>query len=430
MELLRPLAELRALFRRSPAFRQVFLADLASQFGDGGLVVAFPLLILERTHDVALTGLAFSGEILAFALVSPFAGFLADRFEQKRVMIAANAARVAFMGLLLAGAFLMLPMLGMLLLSVALGAVGAFFVPARAAFQVRLLEGEDLEKAIALEWTAGFLMRLISPPLMGLLLAFTPAATGLAVDMAAYLVAIFLLLPGFVRPVLEPAPDAAQKELPGGFMEGFRVIGASPQLRGLLALDATLSLLGLAAFSSTVAFLDQELHVKAQANGLLLATTGLAGALGSQLAGPVSRIPGVYVVLVLAIGVTYVLVPNAGSMPALMAMWALRGVAIGAFGVLLSQRLATSVPKEVMGRVNAAWILAACLAAFVGSAITPFLLRTVGAAGSFRLYGIAMLAAVVAMLAVRLRRWRRATGEEPGDHPSALEPTAVVEPAA
>lgn len=417
MDILRPLAELKALFRRSPAFRQVFLADLACQFGDGGLIVALPLLILDRTHDVALTGLAFSGEILAFALVSPFAGFLADKFEQKRVMIAANAARVVCMGLMLVGVFLNLPILGLLLLSVALGAVGAFFVPARSAFQVRLLEGEDLEKAIALEWTAGFLMRLISPPLMGLLLMATPAATGLAVDMAAYLAAIFLLLPRFVRPVLEPEPEAVKGELPGGFMEGFRLIGASPELRGLLALDATISLLGLAGFSSTVAFLEQELHVKAQANGLLLATTGLAGALGSQLAGTFSRFPGVYVMLALAIGLTYLLVPNAGSMPLLMAMWALRGVAIGAFGVLLSQRLATSVPKEAMGRVNAAWILAACLAAFAGSAITPFLLRTVGAAGSFRLYGIAMLFAVVAMLAVRIWRLRRATGD-------ALEPAA------
>lgn len=415
MNAFRPLAELQALFRKSPAFRQVFLADLASQFGDGGLVVALPLLILDRTHDVALTGLAFSGEILAFALVSPFAGYLADRFEQKRVMIAANAARVLFMGLMLAGAFLGLPMFGLLLLSVALGVVGAFFVPARSAFQVRLLEGKDLENAIAMEWTAGFLMRLISPPLMGLLLMLTPAATGLAVDMAAYFIAILLLLPRFVRPTLIPESEASPKELPGGFMEGFRLIGASPRLRGLLALDATISLLGLAGFSSTVAFLEQELHVKAQANGLLLATTGLAGALGSQLAGTVSRIPGVYVVLALAIGVTYVLVPNAGSMPALMAMWALRGVAIGAFGVLLSQRLATSVPKEAMGRVNAAWILAACLAAFAGSAMTPILLRTLGAAGSFRLYGIVMLAAVVAMLAVRLRRMARPTGD-------ALEP--------
>ncbi len=409
MNALRPLAELQALFRKSPAFRQVFLADLASQFGDGGLVVALPLLILDRTHDVALTGLAFAGEILAFALVSPFAGYLADRLEQKRVMIGANLARVLLMGLLLAGAILQLSMLGMVLISAATGVVGAFFVPARSAFQVRLLEGADLEQAISLEWTAGFLMRLISPPLMGVLLTFAPAPAGLAVDMVAYLLASLLLLPRFVRPTFEPEDEA--KEMPGGFMEGFRQIGASPGLRGLLALDATISLLGLAGFSSTVAFLEQELHAGAQANGYLMATTGLAGALGAQLAGTVGTMPGVYVGLVLAIGVSYVLVPHAGSIPIMMAMWALRGLAIGAFGVLISRRMATSVPKETMGRVNAAWILAVCLAAFAGSAMTPFLLRTLGAAGSFRLYGVAMLAAGAVMLLTKLARYRRPVAE-------------------
>jgi len=376
------------------------------------------MLILDRTHDVAFTGLAFAGEILAFALVSPFAGYLADRLEQKRVMIGANLARVFLMGLLLAGAILQLSMAGMLLISAATGVVGAFFVPARSAFQVRLLEGADLEQAISLEWTAGFLMRLISPPLMGLLLTFAPAPTGLAVDMAAYLVASLLLLPGYVRPVL--APEHGAEEITGGFLEGFRQIGSSPDLRGLLALDATISLLGLAGFSSTVAFLEQELHAGAQANGYLMATTGLFGALGAQLAGTVGSLPGVYVGLVLAIGISYVLVPFAGSMPILMAMWALRGLAIGAFGVLISRRMATSVPRETMGRVNAAWILAVCLAAFVGSAMTPFLLKTLGAAGSFRLYGIAMLAAAALMVAARTVRWARLRRP-----PADLDPVSV-----
>jgi MFS family permease len=417
MFVLRPLAELQALFRGSPAFRQVFLADLACQFGDGGLVVALPMLILDRTHDVALTGLAFAGEILAFALVSPFAGYLADRMEQKRVMIGANLARVFLMLLLLGAALLKLPMAALVLISAATGVVGAFFVPARSAFQVRLLEGADLERAISLEWTAGFLMRLISPPLIALLLTFSPAATGLAVDAAAYLLASLLLLPSYVRPVFEP--EKVDGELPGAFSEGFRQIGASSELRGLLALDAVISLLGLAGFSSTVAFLEQELHAGAAANGYLMATTGLFGALGAQLAGAVGSLPGVYVGMVLAIGLSYLLVPHAGSLLAMMAMWALRGLAIGAFGVLISRRMATAVPRETMGRVNAAWILAVCLAAFIGSAITPFLLKYVGAAGSFRLYGLAMLGAAAVMVTARAARtFRRPAGE--------VEPVPVV----
>ena len=396
MEWLRPLAELQALFRSSKAFRQVFLSDLVSQLGDGGLTVAFPLLILEKTHDLTLTGLAFSGEILAFAILSPIAGYWADKLKQKRVMIAANAARISLMGLMLVVLALGAPMGVPLVLSLAIGATGAFFVPAQSVFLIRLLDGPELEKAIAVEWTAGFLTRMIGPPLMGVLLLFLPASTGIAMDMVAYGLAIAFLAPRYVRGregVLEGSED--QVDL-GGWREGWRIVVGSQALLGLLVLDAMASMVGFAGFSTTVAFLEKQLHVGAQSNGWLMAMTGLAGALGSQLTLRMGNQPRVYLGLVGVLSVSYLLVPFAATLPVLMVIWGLRGLALGSFGVLLSQRLALTVPKEAMGRVNAAWILAICLAAFVGSAMTPVLLRVVGPAASFTLFGVTL--ALVATL--------------------------------
>jgi MFS family permease len=399
-----PLAELRALFRKSPAFRRVFLADLATHFGDGGLLIAFPMLILERTHDVTLTGLAFSGEILAFGLLSPVAGYWADRLEQKTLMLGANLARVALFLALLVAYWLNAPMAVFMALSVALGAAGAFFMPARAAFMRRLLTGEELNSAIAIEGTMSFLMRLIAPPLMGALMAVWPATVGIQVDMAAYLLAAWLLIPAWVT---GPRLAAPENEAPGAWREGWRTILRSRALGGLLLLDVLLSLVGMAAFSITVAFLEQVLHLGAQANGWLLAATGLAGAIGTQLAGRLGRGPGVYAGLSAAIAVTYLLVPSATSLPMLMAIWSLRGLAIGALCVLINQRIAAEVDATVMGRVQAAWGLAACLSAFVGSAATPWLLTHLGARGSFTLFGVllagAMVVATTGWLARRLK---------------------------
>lgn len=397
-----PLAELQALFRKSPAFKRVFLADAVTQFGDGGLLIAFPMLILARTHDVSLTGLAFSGEILAFGLLSPLAGTLADRLEQKTLMLAANLTRVALFMLLLLAHALVAPIGVFLALSVALGAAGAFFMPARAAFMRRLLDGENLDAAIALEGTMSFLMRLVSPPLMGALMAVWPATVGIQVDAAAYLLAASLLMPAWVTGPCQPVgePEA------GAWREGWRTILASRALTALLALDVLLSLVGMAAFSITVAFLDQVLHLGVQCNGALLAATGLMGALGTQLAGRLSKGPGTFAVLSGAIALTYLLVPFATSLPMLMAMWGLRGLAIGALGVLINQRMVAEVDAGVMGRVNAAWGLAACLAAFAGSAATPWLLRTLGPRLSFTLFGMLlasmMLVAAVGWLARRV----------------------------
>ena len=86
-------SEAFALFSRHPHFRRLFLADAFSQVGQNMLVVAFPTLILEVTHDVTLTGLAFAGEILAYGVLAPWAGLIADRCEQKRLMQIANLGR-------------------------------------------------------------------------------------------------------------------------------------------------------------------------------------------------------------------------------------------------------------------------------------------------------------------------------------------------
>lgn len=404
MHLLQPLAELRALFRRHPAFRQVFLADVACQLGDGGLLVAFPMLILQETRDVSLTGLAFSGEILAFALLSPVAGHMADRLDQKRVMILANAARLALFAALLGALALGLGIGALLLLSLALGAAGSFFMPARAALVRRLLEGPELEQAIALEGTMGFLVRLVTPALMGALLAFLPATVGIQLDMAAYALGIVLLLPSWVAG--RALGDAVEAE-EGAWQDGWRAIAASPQLRGMLVLDVLLCLIGMAAFASTVAYLAEVLKLGAQANGWLLATTGLAGAVGTQLAGRLGKEWRVLAALTAAISLTYLLVPAVTALGLLMVVWSLRGLAIGALGVLINQTIAAEVPAAVMGRVQAAWSLGACVAAFAGSAATPWLLRTLGAAQSFTLYGMLLGTLVVGMLSRGAWRWAR-----------------------
>ena len=123
-----------SLLVRHPAFRRVFLADALSQLAHGMLMVAFPMFILQVTGDVSLTGLAFSGEVAAFGLLSPLAGWLADQVAQKRLMILANLSRIALLLLLLQvlqGGGTLAQCLG---LSLALGASAALFVPARAAF--------------------------------------------------------------------------------------------------------------------------------------------------------------------------------------------------------------------------------------------------------------------------------------------------------
>ena len=398
------------LLRQRPAFRRLLLADLVTQVGEGTLFIALPMLILEATGDVTVTGLAFSGEIVAYGLLSPVAGTLADRLDQKSLMIGANLLRtLILLGLLavLAGHGGLAPCMA---LSAALGAAGAFFLPARAAFLRRLLEGEELDCAIAADGTMGFLIRLVSPAVVGVLLTRFPASCAIWLDVGTYLAGALLLAPRWVQGRHLEGPP----ELPAGaWREGWRHVLSSPALSRLLLLDVLLSTVGTAAWATTVALLVEVLHRSAADNGWLMAATGLAGALGTRLSGVVPRNRALYPALAGLFAASYLVVPAAGSLAGLLGIWCLRGAALGLFVVVLNQQIACETPAEVMGRVQAAWGLAVCLAAFAGSLSTPVLLRTLGAGGAFHVFGGAM-ALVGLWLALD-----RGTAEAPQAEPAA-----------
>lgn len=381
-------SHISCFLKKHPAFARTFMADALAQLGHGMMFIAFPVLIHQATNDITLAGLAFSGEILAFALLSPIAGYWADRLEQKALMVTANLGRVAVLLALLGVLASRAPFWICLVLSMLLGATGALFVPARAAFLRRLLAGDELLQAVALEGTASFLIRVLSPAVIGLLLIVFPVTVAIWLDIALYLVSTGMLAPAWVTGPRVKAGDGHEQ---GSWREGWRTIMGTPDLRSLFLLDVTISLIGMAAWSSTVAFVVEVLHLPDSYVGCLQAATGIAGAAGTRLGARFGPRRSTYLGLLAVITLSYLLVGASHTMPALIGIWLARGLAIGLFVVLFSQQIARLTPPEKMGRVQAAWDMAVCIAAFLGSSATVWLIRHLGAAGSFTLYGVLML---------------------------------------
>lgn len=394
------------LLRQRPAFARLFCADILSQTGHNMLVVAFPVLILELTHDITLTGLAFSGELIAYAIISPLAGALADRVDQKPLMLLANLARSALLLTLLWCLGRGFPVALYLAISVLLGCASALFGPARAAFLRRLLHGEELIQAAALEGTAGFLLRLFGPALMGLLLLVGDVRLGVALDAALYLVSSAMLLPAWVS-----GPRVEAETQDEGAAQGWNFLWRHSGLRPLLVLDGVVCVLGLASWSTCAAFLETVLHVKAANTGWLQAAAGLGGALGTVLAARVPRGRATSGWILTGLTATYLCLSLVTTLPQMVVVWLGRGLVLGVLTLVLSQSLAREVPSHLMGRVQAAWEQMALMACFLGSVASPWLLRHLGAHGAFRLFGHVMLATCVAWwcaVAVASARARRA----------------------
>jgi MFS family permease len=88
--------------RRNREFVLLQAGQLLSTAGTQATAIAYPLLVLALTHSPARAGAVGFASIVPYALFGLFAGVAADRWNRKRVMLAADAVRAIAIGSLVA----------------------------------------------------------------------------------------------------------------------------------------------------------------------------------------------------------------------------------------------------------------------------------------------------------------------------------------
>ncbi|MEO9886984.1 MAG: MFS transporter [Balneola sp.] len=90
------------LIKENKDFRLLWLSQSVSNFGDWFGLLALYALIGKYSDSELLLGLIIVVKMLSLALFSPFAGYLADRFNRRKLMIFCDFARAAaLLGILL-----------------------------------------------------------------------------------------------------------------------------------------------------------------------------------------------------------------------------------------------------------------------------------------------------------------------------------------
>ncbi|MCI0345409.1 MAG: MFS transporter [Chloroflexi bacterium] len=181
------------LFRRNPAFARVYAAQLVSYMGDWFASVALLSLVLAKTGSATLAGLVIAAQTLPFALVSPFAGVIVDRFDRKTVMVTADVLRALLaLGLLLAQtpetiwiAFVC---------EVLLSGISAFFEPASSAALPNLVAKDDLARANIFMGAAWGTMLVVGAALGGLVAATLGNSAAFIGDAASFAISALLLI--------------------------------------------------------------------------------------------------------------------------------------------------------------------------------------------------------------------------------------------
>jgi MFS family permease len=166
-----------------------------------------------------------------------------------------------------------------LALSVCLGLVTAFDVPARQAFLIQMVEGrESLANAIGLNSSMFNGARLVGPAIAGFLIAAAGEGFCFLLNALSYVAVLAALLAMRLPP---HAPLKASQHVLHELREGFRYAFGSLPIREILWL---LALVNMAAMSLTVllpVFVKIVLHGGPDTLGLLTAATGLGALLGA-----------------------------------------------------------------------------------------------------------------------------------------------------
>ena len=239
-----------------------------------------PWLVYHMTGSALLLGVVgFAGQIPTF-LLAPVAGVLTDRLSRYRVLVATQiislvqAAVLAW--LCLAG---VIQIWEIVVLSVILGCVNAFDVPARHSFVIDMVEKkEDLGNGIALNSLMFNGARLIGPSIAGVMLAATGEGICFLLNAISYIFVILSLLLMKLHIKKTKKNDTyILKELTDGFRYTF---GFAP-IKHLLILLSISSLMGMSYSVLMPVFAKEILHGGSHTYGFLMGAAGFGALLGA-----------------------------------------------------------------------------------------------------------------------------------------------------
>lgn len=375
-------------------FRFLWSGRAVSQLGSWLLVIAIPAHVLALTGSLLATGLTMVAEYLPPLVVGPIAGVLTDRWDRRRVMLAADAFRAVAVALMLFGTTAQsVWLIYAALIAESLGTV--LFRPAAQANTPAIVgTGSALSSAVSLNGFTDGVVRLVGPPLGAALLTLTNFQTLILIDTASYLVSAVAILMTSRRPAVQREPGSTALGVFEDMVAGLRVLRGVPIALMLLPLTTVFLTANAGLSAILVPFGVRQLGGSEQI-GLVVSALGIGFLIGAVLIRRlVDRVQPRYLLAAVQLATAaafFMLFTSTSLVVALPA-----AVLIGTFGsmtlVTPQTALQRVVPNEVLGRISSVFFAAEALATLIGALVGPLL------ASSFSIYTTMVIAVIVTAL--------------------------------
>ncbi|AKO04447.1 MFS transporter [Xanthomonas oryzae pv. oryzicola] len=278
-----------ALVKDNRNFRKIWLADIASGFGDWFTIIASASLIGALGSSATGLGILFILRTLPPFLISPLAGVLADRLNPRSIMVASDLLRaLAVCALVLVDG----PEDFWLVYAITAlqEAASGFFTTARNTVMPEILSSRELGAGNALSSASYAMMLAVGAGIGGIFAGKFGLIAAFLVDALTYVVSAVLVLAAH-------APRQAGQRTPrtsilADYADSLRYLRQQHDIRFLVlqkGLNALLITGSLHVLITTIATQHFPLGQAASLSiGLLYCAAGVGGGIGPLLARVVS----------------------------------------------------------------------------------------------------------------------------------------------
>ncbi len=282
------------LLRSNHDFRRLFIGQLVSQTGDWFNSVALFTLLLSLTGSGEAVGYILIIKLLPSFFAGPLAGVVADRFNRKTIMIAADIVR----GFLVLG-FLFVQRPEQVWIVYVLAAlevvVSTFFDPAKSAAIPNIVSRKELISANALSSASWSITLALGAALGGVVTDSFGWNTAFVVDSMTFFVSAAFIARVHLRSSATKPKRGKHLSLADAtgitdFIEGARYLRSHPRVMALLLVKSGWGLGGgvlllLTIYGKQIFPIGRD---GAASIGLLYAARGLGALIGPMIAGVIT----------------------------------------------------------------------------------------------------------------------------------------------
>jgi len=391
-----------ASLRRHRNYRLFFGGQVVSVSGTWMQNIALAWVVIELSHSPMAVGVLAFCRFVPFTVFGLVAGVVADRVDNRRLVIATQTAAMllsaGLAALALTGAAT-LPVV--YALAVLLGVVQVFDAPGRQALTYQLVGSNELPNAIALNSTVFNMSRVVGPALAGVVIAAAGAGVCFVVNALSFLAVLAGLL-AMRTTELYPIERRERPTVVRGTLDGIAYVVRSRDLTLVLGIVTVMSTVGF-NFNVVLPLLaSSTLHTGPGMFGVLSACFGSGALAGALVAATLGRASWT--------GLLVGLCGFSGAMLALAPLHSPSACAVllfllgGSFTLLTANANALvqlGAPGHLRGRIVSLYLFAFAGLAPVGGLVAGWLVTVGGTQLAFAVAGLT--GAAIAVLAIARR---------------------------